>query len=156
MVTNELQSYTVFTYQCGELNWVHRNRASIGFSASFTSFTNHPLSRLQNVNDTACLSQQCPPWTNVFYKISRELGDTLHPHKCLESIIILPAKHNFLLILLQKWFDIIYRTCTFHPCKYTISYSRTLMYSRECLQLHWFGYTYNQPTCCLPGLSVQW
>ena len=74
VVTNEVQSYTVFTYQCGELNWVCPNSASIGFSASSTSFANHLLSQQPNVNDIACINQQCPPWTNVHYQIN---GDTL-------------------------------------------------------------------------------
>ena len=80
VVTNGILSYTVFTYQCGELNWVQRNNASIGFSISTTSFANHSLSRLPNINDIACLSQQCPPWTNVVYQIGRKLGDNLHAH----------------------------------------------------------------------------
>ena len=68
VATDGDQSYTVFTYQCGELNWV-RNRASIGFSAG-RDFANHPLSRQPNVNDIACVNQACSPWTNVVYRIS--------------------------------------------------------------------------------------
>ena len=76
VVTNGLQSYSVLTYQCGELNWVQRNKAaSIGFSASSELFANDPLSRHPNVNDIACRSQQCPPWTNVVYQINKEIGD---------------------------------------------------------------------------------
>ena len=71
VVTNGALSYTVFTYQCGELNWVEGSAASIGFSASSTTFANHPFSRLANVNDIACLNQQCPPWSNVVYRISQ-------------------------------------------------------------------------------------
>ena len=75
VVTNGLQSYTVFTYQCGELNWklgYSSFRASIGYSVKYTSFVNHPFSQQANVTDIACLNQHCPPWTNVVYKISRE------------------------------------------------------------------------------------
>ena len=77
VATNGVQSYTVFTYQCGKLNWVQGSTGSIGFSASSMLFANHPLSRQSNVNDIACLNQQCPPWTNVVYQISRELGSTI-------------------------------------------------------------------------------
>ena len=74
VTTNGQQSYTVFTYQCGELNWVPSNSAtSIGFSASPTSFANHPLSHQSNVNDIACLNQQVSPWTNVVYQIGKKL-----------------------------------------------------------------------------------
>ena len=69
MATDGDQSYAVFTYQCGELNWV-RNRASIGFSAGPNLFANHPLSRQPNVNDIACVNQTCSPWTNVVYRIT--------------------------------------------------------------------------------------
>ena len=72
VVTDGTLSYTVFTYQCGDLNWVEGNAASIGFSASSTTFANHPLSRQANVNDIACLNQQCPPWSNVVYQINVE------------------------------------------------------------------------------------
>ena len=69
VVTNGVQSYAVFTYKCGELNWV-RNRAGIGFSASSTLFANHPLSRQSNVNSIACLNSPSSPWSNVVYRIS--------------------------------------------------------------------------------------
>ena len=78
VVTNGVLSYAVFTYQCGELNWVQFNSASIGFSASSTSFANHPFSQQPNVNDIACLSQRCPPWTNVVYQISKKQNGTMH------------------------------------------------------------------------------
>ena len=85
IITNGLQSYTVFTYQCGELNWVGLNSASIGFCASSTSFANHLYSQQQNVNDIACLNQSHPPWTNVVYQISRELGDILWIYICIQT-----------------------------------------------------------------------
>ena len=69
VVTNGTKSYAVFTYKCGELNWVMGSSAGIGFSASNTLFANHPLSRKTNVNDIACHNQQCRPWSNVLYEI---------------------------------------------------------------------------------------
>ena len=66
-----IQSFAVFTYKCGELNWSH-NRASIGFSASSSVFANHRLSRLLNVNDIACLESPSPPWSNVVYQIDED------------------------------------------------------------------------------------
>ena len=67
-----IQSFAVFTYKCGELNWSH-NRASIGFSASSSVFANHRLSRLLNVNDIACLESPSPPWSNVVYQIDEKV-----------------------------------------------------------------------------------
>ena len=77
MTTDSNNSYTVFTYQCGELNWGRglqqaSQYASIGFSAGPNLFANHPLSRQPNVNDIACDKQTCSPWTNVVYRINGE------------------------------------------------------------------------------------
>ena len=71
LATDGIQSFAVFTYKCGELNWSH-NRASIGFSASSSVFANHRLSRLLNVNDIACLESPSPPWSNVVYQIDED------------------------------------------------------------------------------------
>ena len=70
MATNGYQSYAVFTYKCGELNWLRSNYAGIGFSAGPNVFANHHLSQQPNVNDIACVNQICPPWTNVVYRVS--------------------------------------------------------------------------------------
>ena len=71
MATNGDQSYAVFTYKCGELNWLlHNFNAGIGFSGGSNLYANHPLSLRHNVNDIACINQTCPPWTNVVYRIS--------------------------------------------------------------------------------------
>ena len=76
VATDGNNSYTVFTYQCGELNWIQGARyASIGFSAGYNLFANHPLSRQPNVNDIACINQTCSPWTNVVYRINGEPGE---------------------------------------------------------------------------------
>ena len=75
LFTDGIQSYAVFTYQCGELNWIGSSRgAVIGFSASSTLFANHPLSRKPNVNDISCRNQMCSPWSNVVYQINKNLG----------------------------------------------------------------------------------
>ena len=75
MATDGNNSYTVFTYKCGELNWVQRASASIGFSADYNLFENHPLSQQPNVNDIACVNQTCSPWTNVVYRINGKPGE---------------------------------------------------------------------------------
>ena len=72
LATDGTQSFAVFTYKCGELNWSYF-RASIGFSASSSVFANHHLSRLLNVNDIACLESPSPPWSNVVYQIDEQI-----------------------------------------------------------------------------------
>ena len=103
VATNGVQSYTVFTYQCGKLNWVQGSTASIGFSASSMLFANHPLSRQPNVNDIACLDQRCPPWTNVVYQISRELGSTIEYHTTHRTFTkCLVYMYNILIRIVDK------------------------------------------------------
>ena len=72
VATDGNQSFAVFTYQCGGLNWVQGVGATIGFSASKYFFANNPFSRQPNINSIACFNQTCPPWTNVVYKINSE------------------------------------------------------------------------------------
>ena len=156
MVTNGVQSYTVFTYQCGELNWVQGRSASIGFTASSASSINHPLSRLPKVNDIACLKQQCSPWSNVVYQISREPGDTLHAH--LKSIYFPQKVINCDHFFPQKCFDVLVynnSTCTFQPCKNILK----LFPGHICIQENVFNVTasntsltINQTTVCLACL----
>ena len=74
LLTDGTQSYTVFTYKCGELNWV-RDAAAIGFSAGPSLYANHPLSRRSNVTASiACLNSPESPWSNVIYKVNKEIN----------------------------------------------------------------------------------
>ena len=118
VATDGTQSYAVFTYKCGGLNWTGTNFASIGFSATVCGtkyfFANHPFSRQPNVNDIACFNQTCPPWTNVVYKINSE-PEGWKKMLC-HSIYDLHALHNYfevvmiILISLQKFMLHIFAT----------------------------------------------
>ena len=79
LLTDGTQSYTVFTYKCGELNW-GTSSTGIGFSAGPSLYANHPLSRRSNVRSIACLNSPQSPWSNVVYKVNREITgiETLH------------------------------------------------------------------------------
>jgi len=88
VVTDGVQSYAVFTYVCGLLNWIGGpNAASIGFSASSTLFANHPLSRQSNVNDIACLNLQCSLWSNVVYQINNE-SEGMYKYLYIKDLIV--------------------------------------------------------------------
>ena len=100
VATDGDQSYAVFTYQCGELNWIRGLSASIGFSAGPSLFANHPLSRQPNVNDIACVNQTCPPWTNVVYRISSDLSCKF---KSMNSILVL-ANSNTIIVIMNRYF----------------------------------------------------
>ena len=72
LLTDGTQSYAVFTYKCGELNWV-RVAAGIGFSAGPSLYANHPLSRRSNVRRIACLNSPESPWSNVVYNLNESM-----------------------------------------------------------------------------------
>ena len=74
LLTDGTQSYTVFTYKCGELNW-STSSTGIGFSAGPSLYANHPLSRRSNVRSIACLNSPETPWSNVVYKVDLRKGN---------------------------------------------------------------------------------
>ena len=69
VTTDSTSTYSIFTYKCGDLNWVKHN-ATIGYSMDRNFFKNHPLSGGANVNDIACLNQPQSIWSNVVNKLS--------------------------------------------------------------------------------------
>ena len=75
IVTDGVESYAVFTYKCGELNWSSiLGSAAVGYSAGNNSFANHPLSQSSNVNSIACLNSPSP-WSNVIYHLTQSMFD---------------------------------------------------------------------------------
>ena len=67
LVTDGIQSFSIFTYRCGGLTYQGAT-AAIGFSFNDTFFANHPLSRQSNVNSIACVNSPNP--SNVVYNIA--------------------------------------------------------------------------------------
>ena len=70
MVTDGTNSFAIFFYQRGDLQW-SRNGATIGIGAGFESFFNHRLSGTPNVTSIACLNTP----ENQFYSLSYMLTD---------------------------------------------------------------------------------
>ena len=67
VITNGQQSYTLFTYQCGQLGW--SGEATIGFTAAGKVYQNHDLSGMYARN-IACVNSQTTIWTNIIYPLS--------------------------------------------------------------------------------------
>ena len=67
IATDGFTSYAVFTYKCGELNWM--DTTTIGFSITQDFYANHALSRAANINDIACFNSPNSVWSNVVYHI---------------------------------------------------------------------------------------
>lgn len=73
MITNGYQSYTVFTYHCGSLQW--SGNAVIGFKANKNFFKIHQLSG-SNANSIACLKSPRSLWNNVVYQLCKYCAQT--------------------------------------------------------------------------------
>lgn len=81
VITDTLwQSYAVFTYKCGLLEWSGDSafEAVIGYSALGQFFEDHPLSQMSNTNDIACLNSPQSEWSNVVYNLT-DLDDVPSP-----------------------------------------------------------------------------
>lgn len=69
LVTDGYQSYTIFLYRCGELEWP--GDSTIGFIANEEFYYNHRLSGTREANDIACLNINTgTPWTTLVYRIA--------------------------------------------------------------------------------------
>ena len=68
-ITDGTQSYAVYTYRCGDLQWP--GGATIGYNGGPVGnfFENHLLSG-DNANSIACINLGVTEFTNVVYNIS--------------------------------------------------------------------------------------
>ena len=69
MVTDGNNSFTIFIYQCGDLQW-SRNGTTIGFGAGSEFFSNHWLSGTPNVSSIACLNTPDSQFFTLLYKLT--------------------------------------------------------------------------------------
>ncbi len=69
VITSGVESYALFTYQCGSMEW--SGGATIGFNTNDTYmyFATHRLSGTFAVNEIACLNSPTTVWSNVLYQI---------------------------------------------------------------------------------------
>ena len=64
MITNGANSYAVFTYQCGDINWA--GGATIGYKATGSFYQSHAYSG-SRASSIDCVNS---PTTNVVYRIN--------------------------------------------------------------------------------------
>ena len=89
-VTDGSQSYAVYTYRCGYLEW--SGGATIGYNGGPVGnfYANHPLSG-SSANTIACLNSGETEWSNVVYNIScdacipTEPPPTVEPRKASQK-----------------------------------------------------------------------
>ena len=68
MVTDGNNSFAIFIYRCGDLQW--DDNAVIGFGASSEFASNHWLSGTPNVTSIACLNTPDNPFFILLYKLT--------------------------------------------------------------------------------------
>ena len=66
VITNGYQSFTVFTYRCGKMQW--SGNAVIGFKANSELSAIHKLSG-RNAKLVACRNLPTNIWSNVVYQL---------------------------------------------------------------------------------------
>ncbi len=69
-ISNGAESYALFTYKCGEMEW--SGQAVIGYNGGSLSdyYFNHPLSGSDDAQTIACQEFPGSVWTNLLYNIS--------------------------------------------------------------------------------------
>ena len=70
MVTDGNNSFAIFIYQCGDLQWPGYNEATIGFGAGSEFVSNHWLSGTQSITSIACLNTPDSQFFNLLYKVT--------------------------------------------------------------------------------------
>lgn len=71
VVTDGLTSYSLFTYQCNEMQWSgYWRHATVGYNADGNFYTNHPLTGYPQVKDLGCLGSESSDVNNLLYRIS--------------------------------------------------------------------------------------
>ena len=70
MVTDGNNSFAIFIYRCGDLQWPGYNEATIGFGAGSEFVSNHWLSGTQSITSIACLNTPDSQFFNLLYKVT--------------------------------------------------------------------------------------
>ena len=68
MVTDGTNSFAIFIYRCGDLEW--NGGATIGYGASSEMFSNHRLSRSPFITFIGCLNTPNSQFFTVLYEVS--------------------------------------------------------------------------------------
>ena len=71
VITDGVQSYTVFTYNCQTMEWSRSpdRHAVVGYNAFGLQFQNHPLSGTPDILTIACENQPYTNWSNQVYQL---------------------------------------------------------------------------------------
>ena len=68
LISNGTDSYAIFTYHCGDINW--SRSTVIGYNAAGVVYMNHPLSGGSLPGDLDCRNAPDSNWTNILYNLT--------------------------------------------------------------------------------------
>lgn len=77
LITNGVDSFSVFTYNCGLIEWDNGGANTVGFSAAGQVYANEDPSGA----DLACINGNASEWSNVIYTLSMMTNITTEPGK---------------------------------------------------------------------------
>lgn len=95
VISDGLKTFTVFTYNCDQLNWVGStdSYAAVGFnvlgsSDDFRNFENHPFSQQSEVRRVACSNSELNrPWANLVYRVGVAINSEQNSRsRCLARV----------------------------------------------------------------------
>ena len=90
-ITDGSQSYAVYTYRCGHLQW--SGGATIGYNGGPVGnfYANHPRSG-SDASTIACLNAGITEWSNVVYNVSCEVCIATEPPPTVEPREMKPSR----------------------------------------------------------------
>ena len=106
-ITDGSQSYAVYTYRCGDLQW--SGGATIGFNGGPVGnlYANHPLSG-GIASSSACVNTGITEWSNVVYNVSIDSFIATEPPPTIEPRMYIK------LSILHFWWEINFLLATEH------------------------------------------
>ena len=94
LVTDGTNSFTIFIYRCGDIQWdveaVSRG-ATIGFGAGSELFSNHRLTLVQDATSIDCLNTPDNQFFTVLYDISNFMEGKVNKLFCCLKYIVVNA-----------------------------------------------------------------
>ena len=103
LITNGTQSYSIFTYKCGELDFP--DIAVIGYNVPLGQYKTHPLSNTDISPDTIACVHLDSVWNNVVYDLTPHEG-TIYTAT--------PEPSDFIGIILTQITPFSFKNCVYY------------------------------------------
>ena len=75
LITDGVDSFSVFTYNCGLIEWDNGGTNTVGFNAAGQTYANAVPSGV----DLACINGNASNWSNVIYTLSMMTDIPMEP-----------------------------------------------------------------------------